>query len=78
MAGWLWCLGEGSDAFGDFDGLDWALDLACAAEDAVPFPHRVRFPAVEKGFAAVVGGLLIDLLLLRGEIHLIEDIDRAD
>lgn len=77
MIRWLTGLREGSDAFGDLYRLYWALDFACSAEDTVPLPDRVCFPPVQKRLAAIVRGLLIDLILFRGEVHLIEDIGWA-
>ena len=70
-------LREGSYAFSDFDCLDWALDFAGSAEDAVPFPHGVSFPAVQQRLATVVGGLLVNLLLLGWEVHFVENVDWA-
>ena len=70
-------LGEGAYAFGDLNRLHWALDFTGPAEDAVSFPHRVGLPTVQQWLAAVVRNLLIDLLLLRRKVHLVEDIDWA-
>jgi len=69
---------ERSYAFSDFDCLYWALDFAGSAEDAVLFSHRVCLPAVQQCFAAFVGDLLVELLLLRWKVHLVEDIHGAD
>jgi hypothetical protein len=67
-------LGEWAYALGDLDRLNRALDLAGSAEDAVTFTDWVCFPPVKERLATVVRDLLVDLLLLAGNIHLVEDV----
>ena len=69
---------EGSDAFGDLDRLDGALDLAGSAEYAVSFTDWVCFPAIEQRLAAIIRCLLVDLVLFSWNVVFFENIDWAD
>src|SRR5437667_103083 len=62
----------------DLDCLDWALDLACSAEDTVLFPGRISLPVRQRRLTTIIGNALVHLLLLSWELHPVEHVHRAD
>src|SRR5205807_3483690 len=64
--------------FRDLDGLDWALDLTCSAEDTILFACRIRFPVRQRCLPTIIGNALVHLLLFAWKLHPVEHVDRAD
>jgi len=63
---------------GDLDRLDWALDLACSAEDTVLFPSRISLPVRQRRLSAIIRNAFVHLLLLSWKLHPVEHVHRAD